>query len=248
MGDPRKTRSKYQGPRHPWNKERIEREKKLLQDYGLTNKKELWKAESALTNYKDNLKRLIATTGKQAERELQQLFTKLQKYGLAGNDATADDILGLTTEQLLDRRLQTLLVKKELAKNPKQARQFITHGHITVNDKKMTTPSYLVPTSEEDTIAFITSSNLTSEDHPERAAQQASKEPPKTNKEKAEEPAPTTKTEKTKEADKPIEQKIEEQDGTKKKVAEAIETTEADTVAADHEQAVKEAAKKEEGK
>ena len=107
MGDPRKTRAKYEGPRHPWNKERLEKENKLTYDYGLTNKKELWKAESKLKTYKDNVKKLIAQTGPQAEKELSQLFGKLKNYGIVGNDATADDVLGLQTEQLLDRRLQT---------------------------------------------------------------------------------------------------------------------------------------------
>lgn len=251
MGDPRRTRSTFKGPRHPWNKERIESEKTLIYTYGLVNKRELWKAESKLTTYKDNAKKLLAQNTKQAEKELGQLYAKLQKYGLMGKDASADDVLGLQTEQLLDRRLQTLVFKHEMAHTPKQARQFITHGHILVAGKKMTVPSYLVPVGEESTISFNTASALFAADHPERVAEKkqtgaGKKEEAKTEKEKAAEPAPVTETEETPEKEKPIEQQIEEDTDNAAEVAEAVEEAEAENIAQDHEQAVKEAASKDE--
>ncbi|MBN1275596.1 30S ribosomal protein S4 [Candidatus Woesearchaeota archaeon] len=250
MGDPRKTRSAYQGPRHPWNKERIDAEKQLAYAYGLSNKKELWKAESKLKHYKDNTKKLIAQTGPQAEKERQQLFKKLQRYGLVGADATADDVLGLETEQLLDRRLQTLVHKKELARTIKQARQFITHGHVMVNGRKVTVAGYLVPVAEEDTITFANASSLTSPDHPERVPPQkatgaGNKQEAKTKQERAERPEPVVATEQPKEEDKPVEQRIEEETDNAAEVAEAVEETEADAIAEDHEEATKEAAREE---
>jgi small subunit ribosomal protein S4 len=250
MGHPRKTRAKYEGPRHPWNKERLEKENKLNFEYGLTNKKELWKAESKLKTYKDNVKKLIAQTGPQAEKELQQLFQKLKNYGIVGSDATADDVLGLQTEQLLDRRLQTIVFKQEKAHTIKQARQFITHGHILINGQKMTVPGYLVPLAEQSTIEFNTNSSLFAADHPERVVPQAitgagSKATAKTKTEKAEEPEPVVATQETKEAEKPVEQQIEEETDNAAEVAEAVEEAEADTIAADHEENVKKAAAEE---
>ena len=247
MGDPRKTRSKYQGPRHPWNKERIASERSLVYEYGLANKKELWKVESKLKKYKNNVKRLIAQTGAQAEKELQQLFSKLKRYGIISADATADDVLGLETKQLLDRRLQTLVLKHELAHSAKQARQFITHGHIVVAGKKMTVPGYLVPLAEESTIQFHEKSSLARPDHPERIVQQQStgagnKDEQKTEKEKAAEPEPVVQTSTTKQSDEPIEQQIEEETDNAGEIAEAVEEAEADKIVADHEEAVQEAA------
>lgn len=246
MGDPRKIRSKYQGPRHPWNKERIEHERELSRTYGLTNKKELWKAESKLKTFKDNAKQLIARTDAQSEKELKQLYKKLQSLKLAGQDVSADEVLGLQTAQLLERRLQTLVFKKELARSIKQARQFITHGHIFVDGKKMTVPGYLVLGNEESRIEFNNNSSLFSADHPERAIQKVAvpgkKEEGKTAKEKAEETLPVTATEETKEEEKPIEQKIEEETDNAAEVAEAVSEAEADTIAADHEEAVNKAA------
>ena len=46
MGQPRKSRKKYNTPPHPWNAERIKNENKLMTKYGLKNKKEIWKADT----------------------------------------------------------------------------------------------------------------------------------------------------------------------------------------------------------
>ncbi|MDP7610203.1 MAG: 30S ribosomal protein S4, partial [Candidatus Woesearchaeota archaeon] len=43
MGDPKKQRKKYSKPSHPWQTERIEVEKVLMKEYGLKNKKEIWR-------------------------------------------------------------------------------------------------------------------------------------------------------------------------------------------------------------
>ena len=247
MGDPRRTRNKHKGPRHPWNKERIDEEKKLVYDYGLTAKKELWKAGSKLKNFKDITKKLIAQRTEQSDKELDQLFTRLHNLGITSQGATAEDVLGLQTSAILDRRLQTLVYKHELAKSPKQARQLITHGHITVNGQKMTSPSYLVPLKEESQLGFRQGSSLSDPEHPERAVQQTKTGAGETNtaqtgKEKQEAPSPVAATEKTKEEEKPVEQQVEEDTDNAGEVAEAVEEAEAGNIAEDHERAVKEAA------
>lgn len=168
MGDPRKIRRKYSGPAHPWQKKRIEEEKKILKDYGLKNKTEIWKTSSKLKSFSSQAKKLIATRGEQAEKEKKQLLGKLQRLGLIKQDAKLDDVLSLTLKNLLERRLQTLLVRRHLAKSMKQARQFITHEHVAVNDKKITAPSYLVLVNEEPTMTFVQSSSLSNSEHPER--------------------------------------------------------------------------------
>lgn len=167
MGDPRKIRNKYEKPMHPWEKTRIEEEKKLMQKYGLVNKKELWKITSKLTKFKDNAKKLVAKRGTQAEKETSQLISKVKSLGLIQTDSV-EEILGITAEQLFDRRLQTIVQKKGLARTAKQARQMITHRHILIGNKKMTAPGYLVKLSEEHTITFYPGSSFSDENHPER--------------------------------------------------------------------------------
>lgn len=168
MGDPKRIRKKYSKPRHPWEKERIDEEKKLARTYGFANKKEIWKVQSKLKNFKDLAKSLAARSGKQAERETQQLLQKLRNYALLKEDQNLNDILGITADTVSERRLQTLVYKKNLARSVKQARQLIVHRHIRVNNQKITAPSYLVSVSEEPTITFATDSPFASQEHPER--------------------------------------------------------------------------------
>jgi len=168
MGDPKRLRAKYSGPRHPWNKIRIEEERTLLHEYGLKNKKEIWKAESKLKNFATQAKKLIAATGKQAEKEKDQLIKKLNRLGLIQKNAQMDDILSLTVRDILNRRIQTTLHKKGNARTIKQARQFITHGHVMINNKPLTVPSYLLSTDEETKLQFLEKSKLFNPEHPER--------------------------------------------------------------------------------
>ena len=169
MGDPRRLSKKYDTPNHPWIGERIKRERELAIKYGLVNKKEFWKMETRLRTFRRQARKLISDTTKQGAREAVQLFGVLKRYGiLVKEDATLDDVLSLNVESILDRRLQTLVFKKGLAKTPKQARQFIVHGHIAVNGRRITAPSYLVPVAEEDLISYTPTSPLASENHPER--------------------------------------------------------------------------------
>lgn len=168
MGSPRKLRSKYAGPMQPWSMARIEEERTLKQDYGLKNKKEIWKMSSKLKNYSAQAKQLIAAQGKQAELERAQLISKLGTFGLVKPNAQMDDVLSLNIKNLLDRRLQTIVCKKGFARTPKQARQFISHRHIMVNNQLITSPSYMVTIAEEPQITFREKSSLNNPDHPER--------------------------------------------------------------------------------
>ncbi len=170
MGDPKKKKKKYQTPPHPWQKERIEEERKLMREYGFQNKKEIWKMKSILINFIDRTRKLIANTTKQGEKEKIQLVNRLVALGLITKTSKLEDILNLTPKDIMERRLQTLVFRKGLAKSIKQARQFIVHGHIAIDNKKITSPSYLVLAGEEPKISFSSLSQLSSLDHPERVA------------------------------------------------------------------------------
>ncbi len=169
MGDPRKIRKKYRGPGHPWKRERLEAERIIKKEYGLKNKTEIFRADSKLRRFNAQAKNLIRDrTTEQSQREQKQLLKKLYNMGLIEENAQLEDILSLKVNNLLDRRLQTLVSKQNLALTPKQARQFIVHGHITINGKKVDAPSYLVTRQEETLLAFNPISTLSSGEHPER--------------------------------------------------------------------------------
>ena len=172
MGDPKKSRKKYSRPSHPWEGERIKAEKELSKKYGLKNKTEIWRGKAELRGYRRHAKELQAKLrygDAQAVKESQELLEKLSKLGiLYGEDISLDSILGLEVESILARRLQTIVYLKGMANTMEQARQFIVHGHITINGRKVTVPGYLVKKSDEENIAYFYSSPLKDELHPER--------------------------------------------------------------------------------
>jgi small subunit ribosomal protein S4 len=168
MGDPKKLRKKYATPIHPWNKDIIERDRIIRQDYGLRNRKEILIVNSFLKKYKNIAKRLIASQTTQGEKEKEQIMNKLQGLGLLPAGAQLDQILGLEVKDILERRLQSIIFRKGLSKTMKQARQFIVHRHIRINDKEITFPSYLVSLEEEAGLVFKPKSPLADEEHPER--------------------------------------------------------------------------------
>lgn len=170
MGDPRKMRKQYKGPVHPWQEDRIAAEKTLVKDYGLKNKRELYKINTLVKGFTSQAKRLIAATGQQADREKQQLFGRLHSLGILANTTNLDDVLGLTSKDLLERRLQTLVFRKGIGRSVKQARQFISHRHVVVGGTILTAPNHLVTVTEEASIAVLPTSTLASADHPERVA------------------------------------------------------------------------------
>lgn len=157
MGDPKRLRKKYKRPLKPWVKTRIIEENKLRKEFGLKTKKEIWKAVTILKSFRERAKKIteLKSQGEpNAEILEKELLKTLIKYNILPEDAVLDDILNLTVRDILNRRLQTLVYKKGLAKTIKQARQLIVHKHIMVGDKVINVPSYLVKKDEEDLIKF----------------------------------------------------------------------------------------------
>lgn len=154
MGDPRKPRRKWIGPKHPWIKERLLKEIELVGRYGLKNKRELWIAETLARKFRHRARAILGLPEPQREREFKALVSKLSKLGIVGSDATLDAILGITAEHILERRLQTIVYRKGLAKTIHEARQLIVHGHIAIGVRRVTSPGYLVSVDEEPLITY----------------------------------------------------------------------------------------------
>jgi len=159
----------YETPNHPYQGERIAEEGDLLGRYGLKNKEELWRAQSELRKYRREARRLLGRVGEESSEEF---IARLQRIGVLGADDELDDVLSLDVTDLLERRLQTVTYRKGLANTVEQARQFVTHGHVKVDDRRVTAPSYKVEIGQEDAIQFDENSPLADELHPERASAQ----------------------------------------------------------------------------
>jgi small subunit ribosomal protein S4 len=179
MGYPGKKRKSYDTPKHPWQAARMAVEVELIKKYGLRNKKEVWRVQSMLRRFRGDARRLLAESAESEltghlKTESEQILAKLIRYGILKQDSNVDDILALQTDSILERRLQTQVYRLGLARTARQARQFITHGHIAINGKKATVPSMFISKEEEMAIDYYGESPLVKESHPERPAQVAS--------------------------------------------------------------------------
>ena len=181
MGDPKFSRLHFERPSHPWEAERIKTENELLKKYGLKNKKELWRSQYRLRRFRQRareLQALVRTGNEQAGKEREQLLKRLGRLGLLPLEGTTlDDVLSLDVEALLSRRLQTLTFLKGLAFTPRQARQFIVHGHVSVEGRRVTIPGYLVNRQEENAIVYDERSPIANDLHPVRQGAQPAPPP-----------------------------------------------------------------------
>jgi small subunit ribosomal protein S4 len=139
-------KNKFSWPRKLYDKTRINDENKLVEEYGLKNKREIWKAEAKIKYFRDRAKFLITAS----KEEQEQFFSKLRGMGLSVK--TIAEVLALNKEDLLKRRLATVVWKKGLANTARQARQFIVHKKVLIDGRAVNTPSYIVPTDLESNI------------------------------------------------------------------------------------------------
>jgi len=158
VGDPKRPRKKYKTPRHPWRADVLKAELELMGLYGLRNKRELWRAKTMVSNFRRIARSLLSQPSEVRKEREAELLNKLYRLGLLDKDAVLDDVLDLRVEDLLERRLQTLVWRKGLAKTPYQARQLIVHGHIAIGDRKVYSPGYLVKREEEEFIGYAPTS------------------------------------------------------------------------------------------
>ncbi len=166
MGDPKKQRKKFDSPRFPWQTDALETELKLLGEYGLRNKREIWRHKTLLSKYRGIGRSLLGMSIEERRIQEKQLLDRLHRLGILPDEAGLDDVLDLTLDNILERRLQTVVFQKGLAKSIQQARQLITHGHIAIEGRRVSTPSYLVLKNEETKIAYSPKSPIANADHP----------------------------------------------------------------------------------
>lgn len=138
----------YSKPKRPFDKARIDEEAGIKKEFGLKNKREIWKADAQIKSIREKAKKLISAK----ESEQVALFARLNKIGLNVNSIA--DVLSLDKKDYLNRRLQTIVVKKNLATTMKSARQLITHKKVLVNGRAVNSPSYIVPVELESKITL----------------------------------------------------------------------------------------------
>jgi small subunit ribosomal protein S4 len=170
MGDPKKQRKKFETPRFRWRTDILQEELKLIGQYGLRNKHELWRHKTMLSKTRGIARSLIGKTPEERVKMENELLIRQKKLGILNETAVLDNVLDLSIEDLLERRLQTIVLRKGLARTVFQSRQLITHGHITIGNRRITVPSYIVAKEEEPNVIYSPQSELANETHPLRQA------------------------------------------------------------------------------
>ena len=240
MGDPKFPSKHYDTPSHPWQKVRIEEENGLIHQYGLKNKREIWRANTKVREMRRQARKLTANSSDdQAQKEKNLLLAKLNRLGMLEQNSGLEDVLRMTPENVLDRRLQTQVYLQGLSSTVKQARQLIVHGHISIDGAVVRVPGILVTKLQEKNISYSPTSALNSDLHPVRPRIQEKHDDEmeeSVEEEKADEKGIEEKTVKdAKTEDKAESKEVEEktvkdaktEDKTK---SEQVEETKADTV------------------
>jgi small subunit ribosomal protein S4 len=169
MGDPKFPSKHYDTPSHPWQKVRIEQEGGLVHQYGLKNKREIWRANTKVREMRRQARKLTANSSDdQAQKEKNLLLAKLNRLGMLEQNAGLEDVLRMTPENVLERRLQTQVYLQGLSSTVKQARQLIVHGHISIDGAVARVPGILVTKLQEKNISYSPTSALNSDLHPVR--------------------------------------------------------------------------------
>ncbi|MFB6190948.1 MAG: 30S ribosomal protein S4 [Candidatus Nanohaloarchaea archaeon] len=194
----KKLKKQYDTPNEGWDEERINREIQLMDDYGLKNKREIYKAQSQLRDLRQEARDLVASEN---ETERKELIEKANRLGLVRDNAELEEILSLNLTDLLDRRLQTAVNRRGYTDTVREARQLVVHGHVYVDGQRVNVPGYLLTQEEEKKVEVKRPepSEEQEDEGIEEAGEEEAEEAEEVKEEQEEEPETREETEETEE-------------------------------------------------
>ncbi|KAJ5191909.1 40S ribosomal protein S9 [Penicillium cinerascens] len=153
----------YRTPRRAFGAARLDAELKLIGEYGLKNKREVWRVQYTLSKIRRAARVLLTLDEKDPKRlfEGNALIRRLVRLGVLDDSRRKlDYVLSLRTEDFLERRLQTVIFRLGLARSIHHARVLIKQRHIRVGKQNVNVPSYLVQLDSQKHIDFTLESPL----------------------------------------------------------------------------------------
>ena len=172
MGRDYRAKSKtFRKPKRPFEKDRLDAEMKIVGEYGLKNKREVWRVQYALSKIRSAARELLTREEKDETRQFQgeAMLRRMVRLGLLlDTERKLDYVLGLTTAKLMERRLQTKVFKQGLAKSIHHARVLIRQRHIRVGRQICDIPSFMVRIDSEKHIDFALTSPFSQGGRPGR--------------------------------------------------------------------------------
>lgn len=160
-GAPRTYSKTYSTPKRPYESARLDAELKLAGEYGLKNKREIYRISFQLSKIRRAARDLLTRDEKDPKRlfDGNALIRRLVRIGVLSEDKKKlDYVLALKIEDFLERRLQTQVYKLGLAKSVHHARVLITQRHIAVGKQIVNIPSFMVRLESEKHIDFARTS------------------------------------------------------------------------------------------
>lgn len=158
---PRNQSKTYKVPRRPFEGPRLDAELKLAGEYGLRNKREIWRVQLTLSKIRRAARDLLTLDEKDPKRlfEGNALIRRLVRIGVLDESRMKlDYVLALRVEDFLERRLQTQVFKLGLAKSIHHARVLIFQRHIRVGKQVVNVPSFMVRLDSQKHIDFALTS------------------------------------------------------------------------------------------
>ena len=144
---PVRKHKKFNRPRKIYDAALIKEENDLIKKYGLKNRREVWKASYQVNKIRNLAKALITAD----EKEKNEFVERQRQKGF--NVTNIAEVLSLTKEDYMKRRLQSIIVQKGFAKTHKQARQLIVHKHVSLAGNYIDSPSHLTTIDEESSLS-----------------------------------------------------------------------------------------------
>ena len=151
----------FRKPKRAFEKERLDAEMKIIGEYGLKNKREVWRTQLTLARIRKAARTLLTLDEKDTKRMFEggALLRRLLRLGVLDEQKSQlDYVLALKPADFLERRLQTQVFKLGLAKSIHHARVLIRQRHIRVGKQIVNIPSFMVRTESQKHIDFAITS------------------------------------------------------------------------------------------